>query len=160
MLSLAARRTASICRVRLPHTRAWVPDNDTTDELGLPTRPVWSVRELLSSYATTPLSYQKLAHLHKLAALIPPVEGSPAAEKLQTDMTELIRLVEAVRLINTDGVEPENLLEPIVLSHTEDMPSATKSHSEPDVGGKELLQHAERTVTRFYIVDTPSTRRR
>jgi len=129
-----------------------------TDEFGVPVKPTWSVQALLSSYPTTTLPYANLAHLHKLAALVPPPEGSHEAEKLQSDMSELVRLVEAVKLINTEGVEPENLLEPILLS---DVDTATSPAQRSDeVSGTDLLKHAERTSNGFYVVDTPSTRRR
>lgn len=62
-------------------------------------------------------------------------------------MEELIRLVEAVKLVNTDGVhivgsgerEDEDMQ-----SHTTD---TTKSR------GQALLGHAARTAADFYVVD-------
>ncbi|EJD54071.1 hypothetical protein AURDEDRAFT_110706 [Auricularia subglabra TFB-10046 SS5] len=161
MLSLA-RRAAFLrsTRVRTHATRP-VTRLVETDELGLPKQPTWSVQELLSSYPTAPPTTEKLKHLHKLAALVPPEEGSEEWKRLSEDMSELIRLVEAVKLIDTTGVEPENLLEPITLSAvfgTDPNADAALYADEPN--GTELLKHAEHQGDGFYVVDTPSSRRR
>ena len=108
---LVLRRVAGL-RVRTALARSYSSRKSQrpveTDELGLPKEPTWSVRELISSYPHVPLSGDKLRHLHKLSALEPPEEGSPEWIKLTDEMAELTRLVDAVKLIDTTGVEPEN----------------------------------------------------
>ena len=79
-----------------------------TDEVGIPIRPTWSVNELLSSYPKPTISPATLKHLHALSALIPPEEGSPEHAKLTEEMEDLIKLVEAVKLVDTDSVGDEN----------------------------------------------------
>ena len=79
-----------------------------TDEDGIPTRPTWSVNELLSSYPRPRISPATLKHLHALSALIPPEEGSPEHAKLTEEMQDLVKLVEAVKLVNTESVADEN----------------------------------------------------
>ena len=79
-----------------------------TDEVGIPIRPTWSVNELLSSYPKPSISPATLKHLHALSALIPPEEGSPEHAKLTEEMEDLIKLVEAVKLVDTDSPGDEN----------------------------------------------------
>ncbi|KZS98098.1 hypothetical protein SISNIDRAFT_481960 [Sistotremastrum niveocremeum HHB9708] len=74
------------------------------DELGVPVRPTWSVNELLSSYPKPTLSDEKFKRLHELSALVPPQEGTPEHAELKSRMEELIRLVEAVKLVDTSSV--------------------------------------------------------
>jgi len=79
-----------------------------TDENGIPVRPTWSVNELLSSYPKPTISPATLKHLHTLSALIPPEEGSPEHAKLTEEMQDLVKLVEAVKLVDTESVRDEN----------------------------------------------------
>jgi len=79
-----------------------------TDEDGIPVRPTWSVNELLSSYPKPTISPATLKHLHALSALIPPEEGTPEHAKLTEEMRDLVKLVEAVKLVNTDSVDNAN----------------------------------------------------
>ena len=79
-----------------------------TDEHGIPVHPTWSVNELLSSYPKPTISPATLKHLHTLSALIPPEEGSPEHAKLTEEMHDLVKLVEAVKLVNTDSVDNGN----------------------------------------------------
>ena len=79
-----------------------------TDEHGIPVRPTWSVNELLSSYPKPTISPATLKHLHTLSALIPPEEDSPEHAKLTEEMQDLVKLVEAVKLVNTDSVDDGN----------------------------------------------------
>ncbi|KAJ7179398.1 hypothetical protein C8R46DRAFT_1073635, partial [Mycena filopes] len=53
-----------------------------TDACGIPRRPTWSVNELLSFLPQNTLEY----------------------EKLKTGLEELIRLVEAVKMVDTEGI--------------------------------------------------------
>ncbi|KAF5363795.1 hypothetical protein D9756_000786 [Leucocoprinus leucothites] len=119
-----------------------------TDECGIPLTSTWSVTELLSSYPKPSISSQTLNRLHDLAALIPPVEGTSAHAKLREEISELVRLVEAVKLVDTKGVS---------VSARWDQEDADKWSVEslpkeiPE--GQELLKHAARTENGFYLVD-------
>ena len=72
---------------------------------GIPIRPTWSVNELLSSYPKPTISPATLKHPHTLSALIPPEEGSPDHAKLTEEIQDLVKLVEAVKPVNTDPVD-------------------------------------------------------
>ncbi|KAK0190750.1 hypothetical protein F5146DRAFT_567021 [Armillaria mellea] len=116
-----------------------------TDEFGIPLKPTWSVNELLSSYPTPTISPATLNHLHDLAALMPPEEGSEKFDKVKGELEELVRLVEAVKLVDTAGV---------------DLDAATERTDNPQLNapplsasGCSLLKHAARTVDNFYVVD-------
>ncbi|KAF9647052.1 hypothetical protein BDM02DRAFT_3117669 [Thelephora ganbajun] len=99
---------------RLARLNSSVSSNPTlrreveTDEDGIPIRPTWSVNELLSSYPRPTISPATLKHLHKLSALIPPEEGSHEHAKLTEEIQDLVKLVEAVKLVNTDSVDDWN----------------------------------------------------
>ena len=74
------------------------------DEDGIPVRPTWSINSLLSFYPKPTISPATLKHLHTLSALIPPEEGSSEHERLTGEMQELVKLIEAVKLINTNSL--------------------------------------------------------
>jgi hypothetical protein len=130
-----------------------------TDELGVPLQPTWSVRALLESYPQPTLSPEALAKLHRLSALIPPVEGTPEHTKLTAEMEDLIKLVEAVRV-------PELTLEEKQVGIPDgriwaqdrgiDMEPTQSTPSVED--GRELLQHAAKTEKGLYIVEADRTR--
>ena len=107
--TLGCRRV--LLRTRLTRLNSSLSSNPTlrtnveTDENGIPIRPTWSVNELLSSYPKPTISPATLKHLHTLSALIPPEEGSPEHAKLTEEMRDLVKLVEAVKLVNTDSVD-------------------------------------------------------
>lgn len=115
-----------------------------TDSCGLPLRPTWSVNDLLSSYPTPSFTPHKLKHLHELSALLPPEEDTPEYGKLKAGLEELVRLVEAVKMVNTENVatfrshDPGRQVAPV--------------QDQPD-DGRSLLQHAARTRDGFYVVD-------
>ncbi|KAJ6599364.1 hypothetical protein DFH09DRAFT_1130860 [Mycena vulgaris] len=118
-----------------------------TDSCAIPLRPTWSVHELLSSYPTPSLDPHTFRRLHELSALIPPEEGTPEYAQLKTGLEELIRLVEAVKLVNTEDVTAfgsEDAAGQVV----DNNPSQEVPHD-----GRSLLQHAARTHDGFYIVD-------
>lgn len=127
-----------------------------TDSAGIPLRPTWSVNELLSSYPTPTISSTTLNHLHELSALIPPTEGTQEHDDLKLEMEELVKLVEAVKLVNTEGVEV------VGWSEKRDLKQATSTDiadsSEPEVSGRELMKHAARTAGGFYVVDADKPR--
>ncbi|KAG7449404.1 uncharacterized protein BT62DRAFT_945640 [Guyanagaster necrorhizus] len=116
-----------------------------TDEFGIPLKPTWSVNELLSSYPTPTISPATLIHLHDLAALIPPEEGSKKFDKVKGELEELVRLVEAVKLVDTKGVDLD--------AATERMDNRQLNAPPLDASGRSLLKHAARTVDGFYVVD-------
>jgi len=120
----------------------------STDTQGIPTRPVWSVNELLSSYPTPKLSSSTLRHLHDLAALIPPEEGTLEHDKLRHELEEMIRLVEAVKLVDTGGAS-KSKWGPRLRVEDEDPVIAEEEGS-----GHSLLQHASRTVDGYYVVES------
>ena len=107
--TLGCRRV--LLRTRLTRLNSSLSSNPTlrtnfeTDENGIPIHPTWSVNELLSSYPRPTISPATLKHLHTLSALIPPEEGSPEHAKLTEEMRDLVKLVEAVKLVNTDSVD-------------------------------------------------------
>jgi Asp-tRNA(Asn)/Glu-tRNA(Gln) amidotransferase C subunit len=119
-----------------------------TDEYGIPLTPSWSVTELLSSYTKPTISSQTLNHLHDLAALVPPDDNTPEYSKLKGEISELVRLVEAVKLVDTQGFS---------VSARWDKEDADKRNAEvppKDIPeGQELLKHAARTQHGFYLVD-------
>ncbi|KAK0230582.1 hypothetical protein IW262DRAFT_1453506 [Armillaria fumosa] len=116
-----------------------------TDEFGIPLKPTWSVNELLSSYPTPTISPVTLNHLHDLAALIPPEEGSEKFGKVKGELEELVRLVEAVKLVDTAGVDLDAV--------TEETDNPQLNAPPLDAAGRSLLKHAARTVDDFYVVD-------
>lgn len=144
-----------------------VPSLSETNELGIPKNPTWSVHKLISSYPRPRISPELLTKLHSLSALIPPSEGTPEHAKLTREMEELVRLVEAVKLVDVsaedthDGVSvpdgriwPDDVGIPLS-SNTRDV------EYELDDGetGQALLKHATRTKDGFYVVDTDRRKR-
>ncbi|KAJ3565813.1 hypothetical protein NP233_g7408 [Leucocoprinus birnbaumii] len=127
------------------------------DEYGIPLSPTWSVTKLLSSYPEPSISPQTLNRLHELAALVPPAEGTPEHETLRKEISELVRLVEAVKLVDTQGVS---------VSARWDKEDADKLNAEvipDDLSNKGerldlLLRHAARTQDGYYIVDADRKR--
>lgn len=124
-----------------------------TDEYGIPTIPTWSVTSLLSSYPKPLISSQTLNHLHKLAALIPPTQDTLEYEKLKKEVSQLIWLVDAVRLVDTRG---------ILVSVRWGKEDADRQNAElplQDIPeGQELLKHATRVKSGFYLVDADRKR--
>ncbi|KAF8915848.1 hypothetical protein CPB85DRAFT_1387283 [Mucidula mucida] len=119
------------------------------DECGVPLRPTWSVNELLSSYPKPILSDDALVRLHQLSALIPPKEGSSEFRKLKAEMEDLVKLVEAVKLVNTNGVQVGQGLETKFSATATALPETGPS-------GRSLMKHAlgRRMVLRCRIGQT------
>ncbi|KAH9843951.1 uncharacterized protein C8Q71DRAFT_697395 [Rhodofomes roseus] len=124
------------------------------DLCGIPTQPTWSVNELLSSYPRPSIPPSTLQRLHELSALIPPAEGTPEHENLTREMEGLVKLVEAVKLVDTSGLEtasdapiPDGRIweegRGIELTQSDDL----------ETDGWDLLQHSHRVRDRLYIVD-------
>ena len=127
------------------------------DSCGIPAQPTWSVNTLLSSYPTPTISSATLSRLHELSALIPPGDGTQGHIILKQEIEDLVRLVEAVRLVDTKDV---NLKSP------RDNSNGNKQHcnqqrlesAERDETGWNLLKHASRTLDGFYVVDADRKR--
>ncbi|KAF9008777.1 hypothetical protein BDQ17DRAFT_1348910 [Cyathus striatus] len=119
-----------------------------TDQYGLPLRPTWSVNELLSSYPSPEISPQTLKRLHELSALIPPQEDSLEHARITREIQELVRLIEAVKLVDTHHIHVISRFE------QEDADRRRKfKPSESQEDGRKLLKHAVRTMDGFYAVD-------
>jgi hypothetical protein len=128
------------------------------DSLGVPLRATWSVEKLLSTYPAPVLSHDTLARLHRLSALQPPEQSSSKAETLRLELEELLRLVEAVKLVNTStlgGPEhadiPDSRVWPEGRGIALDEPGP--KHLD-EVHGKDLLKHARKHVDEQYVVET------
>ncbi|KAK1231720.1 hypothetical protein PQX77_005152 [Marasmius sp. AFHP31] len=127
-----------------------------TDSLGIPLKPTWSVNGLLSSYPKPTISSATLSRLHDLSALIPPEEGTKEHEKLKRELEELIRLVEAVKLVNTDGVVYEHW-GPELGDGAEPLPEDVKDE-EMEISGRKLLEYATKTEDGLYVVEADRRR--
>lgn len=126
------------------------------DACGIPLEPTWSVDKLLSSYTKPTLSSTTLIRLHELSALIPPSEGTPEHNALKQEMEEFIRLVEAVKLVDTKGVHPAAHRNE---ENKDGQPSYCESPSaQKELSGRDLLKHASRTLNGFYVVDSDRKR--
>lgn len=154
-----------LCLQRLPRSLFSSPyprykssgSTTETDECGIPIQPTWSVNELLTSYSTPKIPPQTLKHLYELSALIPPTEGTIAHDKITRQMEEMVRLVEAVKLINTDGVVVMGRGEREDTDRSDSQQRIELSPKE-DCTGQALLKHASRTMEGFYVVEADRTR--
>lgn len=168
MHSLARRVILTRPLRRQNATKASIASHSVeVDELCMPIKPTWSVKELLASYPPPVLEPAHLIRLHELSALIPPPEGSPAFEKLRKELGELIRLVEAVRTVELPkqeaqaGVIPDGRIWPAGqgMEFTEDDDAEEEDlKAPPEPQGRELLKHAAETADGYYLVK--SARRR
>lgn len=121
------------------------------DPCGIPIEPTWSVNELLSSYPSPALSNQTIKKLYELSALVPLEEGTPRYESVKTSLEEMIRLVEAIRLVDTTGVSPQG-------RRVKEDADRERFALKPKENGEALLKHASCVSNGFYVVD--SDRRR
>ncbi|KAI0939653.1 hypothetical protein AcW1_004611 [Taiwanofungus camphoratus] len=132
---------------------------------GIPLQPVWSVNELLSSYPQPIVTPSTLKRLHDLSALLPPHEGTMEHARLTQDMENLVKLVEAVKLVDTSevaGEDGETIPDGriwaegsgIEMSESSTMPQ----HQSSEAVGRELLQHSSRVKDGLYVVDANKTR--
>lgn len=121
-----------------------------TDLCGIPLKPTWSVNELLLSYPTPPISPAVLNRLYQLSALIPPEEGTEDHAKITRDLQEMVRLVEAVKLVDTQGVQ---IAGRVTLEDADYYNESTDDYSDR-ITGERLLEEASRTSDGFYVVDT------
>lgn len=135
--------------------KRYVANNSVeTDSCGIPLKPTWSVYELLSSYSKPTISSATLEHIHELSALNPPKDGTPEREKLLQDLGDLVKLVEAVKLVNTDGAQ----LTGRIYKKDWDRALASKGKAVEGETGQSLLKHGSRTADGFYVVDAERKR--
>lgn len=152
------RRPPHISSLRPTHKhRAFSNIKHETDAYGIPVRPTWSVNKLLSSYPKPTLSSTTLTRLHELSALIPPAEGTQEHVKLKQEMEDLIKLVEAVKLVDTASVQINEQHRVEDLREQQLKQRIFKNH-EQEASGEALLQHATRTSDGFYVVDADKKR--
>ncbi|KJA24595.1 hypothetical protein HYPSUDRAFT_38652 [Hypholoma sublateritium FD-334 SS-4] len=123
-----------------------------TDSCGLPIQPTWSVYELLSSYPSPTLSTNTIVQLYELSALMCPKVDTPQFKFIKEELEDMVRLVEAVKLVDTSGISVKGRGE------EEDSDLNTPHSDNLAESGKVLLKHASRAKDGFYIVD--SDRRR
>lgn len=132
----------------------------------VPSQPTWSVHELLSSYPRPSISPTTFEKLHHLSALIPPEEGSDEHMRLKHELEEMVRLVDAVRLVDTssvateDGIIPDGRVRPeeegiMLASNSREM-----EFEDPETeSGTQLLKHASRTKNGCYVVEAERRRK-
>jgi hypothetical protein len=153
-----ARRTPLLFRRRLS-TRTSATLSSTTDDLGVPLQPTWSVSALLESYPRPTLSPDALAKLHRLSALIPPEPGTPAHATLTAEMEDLVKLVEAVRIPELTHAEKEGGIPDGRIWAQDIGIQLDRSEGVEEVeDGRRLLQHAAKTEGSLYVVESDRTR--
>ncbi|KAG8780126.1 hypothetical protein FRC12_023424 [Ceratobasidium sp. 428] len=128
------------------------------DEFGVPVRATWSVEKLLSTYPAPALPPDTLARLHRLSALQPPEPNSPEAESLRLELQELLRLVEAVKLVDTSalgGTEHADIPDSRIWAEGRgiDLDAPDANHLD-EAHGRALLRHASKHVDGQYVVET------
>ena len=124
-----------------------------TDSCGLPLQPTWSVYELLSSYPSPELSTNTITRLYELSALACPKVDTPQFKLIKEELEDMVRLVEAVRLVDTSGITVKGRGE------KEDADLNTPHGETSGEYGKDLLKHASRAKDGFYTVDSDRRRR-
>ena len=128
-----------------------------TDEHGIPIHPTWSVNELLSSYPKPTISPATLKHLHALSALIPPEEGSPEHAKLTEEIQDLVKLVEAVKLVDTNSVDGDGVPDGRIWAEGTgiDLDAEPITADENEVRGRSLLKYAKNVSQEgLYLIDS------
>jgi Asp-tRNA(Asn)/Glu-tRNA(Gln) amidotransferase C subunit len=129
------------------------------DSQGIPLKPTWSVHTLLSTYPAPKISSQTLTRLHELSALLPPEEDSEEFKILKKEMEELVRLVEAVKLVDTSQVQTDGVPDGRIWKEGRGVDLDRKvtmddggKYKEPS--GQELLKHAQETDDGYYVVES------
>jgi Asp-tRNA(Asn)/Glu-tRNA(Gln) amidotransferase C subunit len=106
------------------------------------------VKDQLASLPLPSITSDKFIKLHHAAALKPPEEHSLEFSRLKSDLEEMVRLVEAVKLVDTSKVTIKATNEIHFDDLNSDQPLSKKLE-----GGRLLLQHANQTVDGYYIVE-------
>ncbi|KAI0637932.1 hypothetical protein C8Q77DRAFT_1153627 [Trametes polyzona] len=136
-----------------------------TDSTGIPLKATWSVNELLSSYPRPTISPATLKRLHELSALIPPEEGTKEHSRLTREVEDLVKLVEAVKLVDvSEAVDDAQHVVPDGRIWAEgegidlDAAPLTESDGSESAHGTALLKHASRTLEGLYVVEADKPR--
>ncbi|EGO27284.1 hypothetical protein SERLADRAFT_381833 [Serpula lacrymans var. lacrymans S7.9] len=135
--------------------------NTEFDDCGIPRKPTWSVKELLSSYPTPSITPATFKRLHELSALLPPEEGTEKHDVLKKELEELIRMVEAVKLIEVEdtGEQGGAIPDGRVWAEGTGIPLTQSPPGKQPVEGRELLSYAARVSDDgLYVVDTDRSR--
>ena len=121
------------------------------DSCGIPILPTWSVHQLLESYVSPKLSPTTIDRLYELSALTPPKRHTPQYENMKRDLEDMVKLVEAVKQVNTNGIS---------LAGRGEKEDGDRTQQNPEFGeqGRALLKYAARTEKGFYIVDAERKR--
>lgn len=122
------------------------------DSCGIPVQPTWSVHQLLESYPCPKLSSTTIDRLYELSALAPPKKRTLKYDKVKKNLEDMIKLVEAVRLVNTDGVPLVGRVEKEDRDRIQQISQFEGEH------GQTLLKYAARMENRFYAVDAERKR--
>ena len=150
-----SRLSASL---RVCQTRRYSSTRTEVDATGIPLKPTWSVNELLSSYPRPTITPATLKRLHELSALIPPVEGTPDHAKLTREMEELVKLVEAVKLVDISRhAEDNSVPDGRIWAIGESVQLDALAEAE-GIDGRTLLPHATRTMDGLYVVESDKPR--
>lgn len=147
--------------------------------------PSWSVESLLptpeQTAAQSPVSPQQLRHLLRLSALPPPKDAAEEAKMLETLASQLY-FVQDIQKVDTTGVEPLRALRDESLgaekANEVTLASLKEALDQEEVVGEHYkrirrkqdqikvadkpegwkpLDHAERKVGKFYVVDSGTT---
>jgi hypothetical protein len=130
------------------------------DSDGIPLRPTWSVNDLLASYPQPTISSSTLQRMYELSALVPPTEGTSSHAAITREMEDLIKLVEAVKLVHVED-SGHGIPDGRIWAHGVGIPMDKTLESgvaEEESRGRVLLKHAQRTHNGFYVVEKNSRR--
>ena len=122
------------------------------DFCGIPVQPTWSVHQLIESYASPKLSSTTIDRLYELSALAPPKKHTLQYEKMKKDLEDMVKLVEAVKKVNTNGVHL------VGRGEKEDGDRIQQNSRYEGEHGQTLLKYAARTKNKFYAVDAERKR--
>ena len=140
---------------RLNIVKNWQPSRSIkhqVDSCGIPVQPTWSVHQLLESYASPKLSSTTIDRLYELSALASPKEDTLQYEKMKKDLEDMVKLVEAVKQVNTNGMS--------LVGRGEKEDGDRIHQNSPFEGehGQTLLEYAARTENGFYAVNAERKR--
>ena len=125
-----------------------------TDASGIPLKPTWSVHNLISSYPKPTISSATFKRLHELSALHPPPEETSEHEERKQELEDLVKLVEAVKLVDLDqsaGIGEDTIPDGRIWA--EGRATAIESDGDDEVSGSTLLQYGAQTMNGLYEVD-------
>ena len=125
-----------------------------TDASGIPLKPTWSVHNLISPYPKPTISSATFKRLHELSALHPPPEGTSEHEERKQELEDLVKLVEAVKLVDLNrsaGIGEDDIPDGRIWA--EGRATTIESDGDNEVSGSALLQYGTRTKNGLYEVD-------